>query len=137
MGRFVAPRTASPMTQSQRPSDIAVPVTEERLEVGREVVDTGRTLRVRKQVEEVPAEVREPVATEVVEVQRVPVGRVVTEPPQVRHEGEPAAARWSRAGPRSSCGASACWSSVSIPAPGSGIPKRSTDPFLQSWEQQC
>jgi stress response protein YsnF len=89
MGRFVAPlRTASPMTQTQRPSDIAVPVTEERLEVGREVVDTGRTLRVRKQVEEVPAEVREPVATEVVEVERVPVGRVVSEPPQVRHEGD-------------------------------------------------
>jgi stress response protein YsnF len=86
MGRFVAPRP--PMNQSQHPAEIAVPVTEERLEVGREVVDTGRTLRLRKQVEERLTEVREPVATEVVDVQRVPVGRVVTEAPQVRHEGD-------------------------------------------------
>jgi stress response protein YsnF len=76
------------MPDTERPTDIFVPVTEERLETTREVVDTGRTVRVRKQVEEVPAEIREPVTTEVVQVERVPVGRVVTEPPQVRHEGD-------------------------------------------------
>ena len=65
----------------------AIPVTEEQLHVRREVVDTGRTLRVRKQVEEAPATVQEPVTTEMVEVQRVAVGRVVDEPPAVRHEG--------------------------------------------------
>jgi uncharacterized protein (TIGR02271 family) len=68
--------------------ELAIPVTEEQLHVRREVVDTGRTLRVRKQVEEVPATVREPVTTEMVEVQRVAVGRVVDEPPAVRHEGD-------------------------------------------------
>lgn len=67
---------------------LAIPVTEERLEIGREVVDTGRTLRLRKRVEEVPAHVREPVTTEVVHVQRVPVGRVVDQAPTVRHEGD-------------------------------------------------
>src|SRR3954463_6557251 len=72
-----------------RPHDeLSIPVTEEQLEVQREVVDTGRTLRLRKQVEEVPADVREPVTREVVDVQRVPVGRVVDGPPSVRHEGD-------------------------------------------------
>ena len=71
-----------------RDDELAVPVTEEQLHVRREVVDTGRTLRLRKQVEEVPAAVREPVTTEVVDVQRVAVGRVVDEPPAVRHEGD-------------------------------------------------
>ena len=66
---------------------LVIPVIEERLEVHREAVDTGRTLRLRKQVEEVQSDVRVPVATEVVDIQRVPVGRVVDEPPTVRHEG--------------------------------------------------
>jgi len=76
----------------QPPADLqertTVPVTEERLEVGREVVDTGRTVRLRKQVDTEVVPVREPVATETVEVERVPIGRVVAEPPAVRHEGD-------------------------------------------------
>jgi uncharacterized protein (TIGR02271 family) len=86
MTRFPLPRMRLPMTTPH--DELAIPVTEEQLEVRREVVDTGRTLRVRKQVEEVPASVREPVTTEVIDVQRVPVGRVVDEPPAVRHEGD-------------------------------------------------
>jgi stress response protein YsnF len=74
------------MTQPH--DELSIPVTEEELEVRREVVDTGRTVRLRKQVETVPAQVREPVTTEVVDVRRVPIGRVVDEPPQVRHEGD-------------------------------------------------
>ena len=69
-------------------AELVVPVIEERVEVGKEVVDSGRTLRLRKQVEEVQSDVRVPVTTEVVDVQRVPVGRVVDEPPSVRHEGD-------------------------------------------------
>jgi uncharacterized protein (TIGR02271 family) len=65
-----------------------VTVTEERLEVGRQVVDTGPTLRLRKQVQEVPAQVDETVAHEYVDVQRVPVGRVVDAAPDVRQEGD-------------------------------------------------
>ena len=71
-----------------REDELVVPVIQEQLHVTREVVDTGRTLRLRKQVEEVPAEVREPVTTEVVDVQRVAVGRVVDELPEVRYEGD-------------------------------------------------
>lgn len=70
-----------------REAELVIPVVEERIEVSTEVVDTGRVLRLRKQVQDVPTEVRVPVATEVVDVQRVPIGRVVDEPPAVRHEG--------------------------------------------------
>lgn len=63
-------------------------VTEERLEVGRRVVDSGPTLRLRKQVEEVPAPVNEQVAHEFVDIQRVPVGRVLEAPVPVRQEGD-------------------------------------------------
>src|SRR3954469_17174351 len=87
MARFPLPRMRSPMTLN-RDDQLSVPVTEEQVEVHREVVDTGRTLRLRKQVEEVPAQVREPVTREVVDVQRVPVGRVIDASPAVRHEGD-------------------------------------------------
>lgn len=69
------------------PDAVSIPVIEEQLEVGRKVVDTGPTLRLRKQVEEVPAQVREAMAHEFVDVQRVPIGRVVDAAPAVREEG--------------------------------------------------
>jgi stress response protein YsnF len=65
-----------------------IPVTEERLEVGRRTVATGGAVRVRKRVHEEPAEVREPVVTEYVDARRVPVGRVLQEPLGIRHEGD-------------------------------------------------
>ena len=65
----------------------AVPVTEERLEVGRRTVATG-AVRVRKRVHEVTEEVSEPLVTEVVETQRVPVGRVLQAPVGIRQEGD-------------------------------------------------
>lgn len=68
-------------------AELVIPVIEERVEIRKDLVDTGRTLRLRKQVQEVPTEVKVPVATEVVDVERVPIGRVVDEPPAVRHEG--------------------------------------------------
>jgi len=71
-----------------RKAQVSIPVTEEQLEVTRKVVDTGRTVRVRKHVEEVSAIVREPVSLERVNIERVPIGRVVEEPPCVRTEGD-------------------------------------------------
>jgi uncharacterized protein (TIGR02271 family) len=64
-----------------------VPVTEERLEVGRRTVATG-AVRLRKRVHEVTEEVSEPLVAEFVETQRVPVGRVLREPVGIRQEGE-------------------------------------------------
>jgi stress response protein YsnF len=72
---------------STRDSGITLPVAEEQLEVGRKVVDIGM-LRLRKRVDEVPTHVREPVALETVDVRRVPIGRVVDEPPPMRQEGD-------------------------------------------------
>ncbi|MBA2672697.1 YsnF/AvaK domain-containing protein [Ramlibacter sp.] len=65
-----------------------ISVVEERLEVGKRLVDTGRTLRVQKHVREMPVQLREELAVETVSVERVPVGRTVSEPPAVRQEGE-------------------------------------------------
>lgn len=76
------------MPNNQNPAELKVPVTEERLEVDRESVDTGRRLRLRKEVEAEPHTVREPIIAETVEVRRVPVGRVVAEAPGVREEGD-------------------------------------------------
>lgn len=70
-----------------RTAEVAMPVVEEQLHVGRETVQTG-AVRIRKEVDEVPAIVREPVLSEVVDVQRVPIGRVVDAPPPTRHEGD-------------------------------------------------
>jgi len=75
----------SPARSIEQPT---VSVTEEQLEVGRRVVDSGPTMRLRKQVEAVPAQVDESVSREFVDVQRVPIGRVVDAAPQVRHEGD-------------------------------------------------
>jgi stress response protein YsnF len=72
---------------SPQSTDTVIPVTEEHLEVHREMVDTGRTLRLRKRVEEVSADVRESLATDAVHVERVPIGRVVDVAPPVREEG--------------------------------------------------
>ena len=62
-------------------------VVEERLVVGRRVEDTG-VVRIRKEVVERPETVRLDTVRETVEVERVPVGRVVDGPPEVRYEGE-------------------------------------------------
>jgi uncharacterized protein (TIGR02271 family) len=63
-----------------------LPVVEERLEVGRRTVETG-AVRVRKYVEDVPAEVTDPLIVERVEAERVPVGRVLDAPIGIRYEG--------------------------------------------------
>lgn len=73
---------------SHLPADTAIPVTEEQVEVSRRVVDTGRTLRVRKQVQETPVTAEDSVMHEFVDVERVPVGRVLDGPVAPRHEGD-------------------------------------------------
>ncbi|HZN03360.1 MAG TPA: DUF2382 domain-containing protein [Candidatus Polarisedimenticolia bacterium] len=62
-----------------------VPLLEERLAVERRVVETGR-VRVRLSTATKDAMVRETLRGERVEVDRVPVGREVTEAPVVREE---------------------------------------------------
>jgi stress response protein YsnF len=69
---------------------LTVPVIEEQLTVGKRVVDTGRGVRVRKQVSEHPATIDEQLVRGEVEVRHVPVDRVVApdQAPVTRYEGE-------------------------------------------------
>lgn len=67
---------------------VAVPVSREEVEVTTRIVDTGRGVRVSKTVTEQSEEVRETLWHETVDVQRVPVDRVVAEAPPSRYEGD-------------------------------------------------
>jgi uncharacterized protein (TIGR02271 family) len=67
---------------------LVIPVVEERLEVSRERVETGR-VRIIKSVEAREVVVDEPLKRESVRVEHVPINQVVTgEVPQVREEGD-------------------------------------------------
>jgi stress response protein YsnF len=67
---------------------VAVPILREEVAITTRVVDTGRGVRVTKSVTEEPAEIRERLWHEEVEIQRVAVDRVVAEAPPSRYEGD-------------------------------------------------
>jgi uncharacterized protein (TIGR02271 family) len=67
--------------------EVIVPVLREKLEVHKEVRKTG-TVRVRKTVRELEEVVSESLASETVDVERVPVNLIVDSPPPVRTEGD-------------------------------------------------
>jgi uncharacterized protein (TIGR02271 family) len=66
---------------------VVVPVVAEELRVGKRTVETG-VVRVRKLVREHEELVEPTVMREEVQVERVPVGRVVDAIPEPRHEGD-------------------------------------------------
>ena len=67
---------------------LVIPVVEERLEVSRERVETGR-VRISKSVEAREVVVDDPLKRESVRVEHVPINQVVTgDLPQVREEGD-------------------------------------------------
>ena len=68
--------------------NVTVPVTEEQLEIHREIVDTGHTLRLRKHVEQFNVAFDEHLSREHIEAERHPIGRVVEAIPPVRNEGD-------------------------------------------------
>lgn len=67
-----------------------VPVIQEELQVGKRVVDTGRGIRVHRQIVERTEVVDTPLREDVLEVRRVPVGRMVDRNavPSLRQEGD-------------------------------------------------
>lgn len=82
--------------QSARPQDNdpgavveeqIIPVIEEAARVEKRVRETGR-VRISKQVTEHFETVDEPLLREEVEIERVPIGRIVEEPTGIRHEGD-------------------------------------------------
>lgn len=70
----------------QAGESVVMPVVEERLNVGKERVETGKVL-VTKKVNEREEVVNQPLQAERVEVKHVPVNRPVEGPVAVRHEG--------------------------------------------------
>lgn len=64
-----------------------IPIVEEQLTIGKRQVATGE-VRVRTHVEEVPERLTADLVRERVEVERVPVGRVVEAAPEMRTEGD-------------------------------------------------
>jgi uncharacterized protein (TIGR02271 family) len=66
---------------------LIIPVIEEQLRVAQEVVETGR-VRVQKHVHEATQTLDLPVLHQTVDVERVPINRVVTEAPTARYEGD-------------------------------------------------
>jgi uncharacterized protein (TIGR02271 family) len=64
-----------------------VPVVAEELQVGKRTVQTGR-VRITKVVREQEQVFDQPLVTEEVIVERVPIGRFLDAPPEVRREGE-------------------------------------------------
>ena len=67
---------------------VAVPVIREEIDVTTRVVDTGRGVRVTRNVTEQPVEISEQLWHEELDVQRVAVDRVVSEAPPSRYEGD-------------------------------------------------
>lgn len=66
---------------------IVLPVVAEELRVGKRMVETG-VVRVRKLVREHEETVEQPLTREEVQIERVPIGRVVDVTPEPRNEGD-------------------------------------------------
>ena len=81
--RFNASRTAKFPTQIQT----VVPVLEERLDVGRRKIETGKVL-LEKHVQEYQEALNEPLLVRTFDVERVAFNQVIESPPPVRYEGE-------------------------------------------------
>ncbi len=77
-----------PADSSGPPVETTIPVTEEQVEIHRRTVDSGRAVRLRKHVDEESVRAELPLVREMVEVERVAIGRVIDSAPPVRHEGE-------------------------------------------------
>jgi len=71
----------------ERDEPAVIPVIEEELVAGSREVKTG-TVRVSKHVEQVRKIVTAPAVRDVVEVNRIPVNRVIDAIPQMREEGD-------------------------------------------------
>lgn len=66
---------------------LTIPVVEEQVQIGKDVVETGR-IRVSKTVHEEQQIVDVPIIQEEVNVERVAINQYVATPPAVRYEGD-------------------------------------------------
>ncbi|HEX2940600.1 MAG TPA: YsnF/AvaK domain-containing protein [Rhodopila sp.] len=77
----------SAMSDTPDDADVTIPLAEERLTVGKRQVETGR-VRVRVVTDSDTVNAKASLFDQAVDVKRVPIGREVTEVPQVRQEGD-------------------------------------------------
>jgi uncharacterized protein (TIGR02271 family) len=82
------PVAAAPESIGDTNEPVVIPVIEEELEVGKRTVQTGAGVRIRKSAREEKETVDLPLILERVDVERVPVGRMVDAPVPVRHVGD-------------------------------------------------
>ena len=70
--------------------DLRIPVVEEQLTVGTRVVETGRGVRIHKRISEQPVVIDERLVRDEMEIERVPVDRIVAleDKPATRYEGD-------------------------------------------------
>jgi uncharacterized protein (TIGR02271 family) len=73
--------------ESKSTDTVVLPITQEQVEIRRQEIETGVT-RIAKKVTERSERIDEPLLRQHVEVNRVPVGRVVDEPMPPRYEGD-------------------------------------------------
>lgn len=75
------------MANTEKGTAETIPLVEERLSVGKQRIETGR-VRVHITTHAETTEAHAQLEDQKVEVRRVPIGREVTELPEVRHEGD-------------------------------------------------
>ncbi len=81
-------KTAADPHQNSRDDKVeTIPVVEEQVEIGKRMVD-GRTVRVTTRVVGEEVSISEPVRHDEVTVERVAIGTVVDEIPEIREEGD-------------------------------------------------
>lgn len=82
-----AGREASNKRAEATESDVVIPILAEDVVVEKQVVETGR-VRVHKTVQQHEELVDEPLVQEAIEVERVPVNRIIERPIPTRQEGD-------------------------------------------------
>lgn len=88
-GVYRLPFAFRPSREPRQPAQMTFPVIEEDVQVARRSVDTGRGVRVHKTVTQREEVVDQPLRRDRLEVEHVPVGRVVSEAEaQTRYEGD-------------------------------------------------
>jgi uncharacterized protein (TIGR02271 family) len=80
-------RTLDKLKQEPEGSEFTVPVLSEDLEIRKEVVRTG-AVRLHKLVHEAPEVISEVLASENIDIERIPMDVIVDAPPPVRVEGD-------------------------------------------------
>ncbi len=84
---FDLARGSETFDMSANADGIVIPIVEEQIEIGTRQVETGR-VRITKTVRSHEETIDEPILQEQVNVERVAIGRPVSETPGVRYEGD-------------------------------------------------